>query len=361
MKVKVYYNNCSDIEENNLKKLIEDLLSASKMSHFNLKEDKKDIEVLNMKLNRANNNLHDIILTENDFVNFLYLTIISSEEVQGMIVNELISEENIELAELKCVKTLEKLKNMAKEIIDKNLGKEVKTIWLCKQIDECNSVGDLYRTLNEWYNSISLVSKKQAVNVLSYYCLYMQNLYFLSEERLNKYSKIKSLFKQILTRINKKEQIDLDLIYEILKLNIAIDVDIAKTLNKNVIDKYNSEIVDLKIKQEKKMSQTLKLKEEDLNRKLALDVSFKETKIELTEEDKVCLQLYLEIVTDLSNGKIKIEDFENKTANYISYVEGIHYKEILDELIIKIQNSTDISKNIKTKGIKAINALKRTI
>lgn len=359
MNVKVYYNNRSDIEEDSLKKLINDLLNASKKSHFNLKKDKKDIEFLEMKLKRAKNNLQNIILTERDFEFFFYITIKSSEEVQGLVINELIPGENIKLAKLKCVKTLEKLKDMAKEIIDKNLCIEVKNIWLCKQIYECNNVGDLYATLCNWYNSSSTISKKQAVDILDHYCSYIKNSKFLSDEKLDKYSRLKKLFKNILKLINNREEIDFILIENILKIDIPIDVNIKKTLSKEIIDKYNENIRKSKSLQQEKINELL-LQREEKNNQLEETV-FEEASVKLTEEDMVCLELYLEIVTNLANGTIKIEDFENKTANYLSYVQGTHYKEILEKLIIKIQNSTDINKATKVKSIKSINALKKTI
>lgn len=362
MKIKIYYNNNSNVEEMELKNFIENFYETCKISYSNAKASKKDIEYLKVKVKHAYKNIDKTILLDDDFAIFLYYTIISSDEVQGMVVNNQLLEKDWDLAETKCVKTLEVLKKLSNEAINKNLQKEAKGIWLRKQIDECNSVGELFKTLNRWYNSLSLVSKNQAAYILCCYCFYMLELKFFSEEYLNKNIKLKSIIKKTLSNINKNEKIDSALVEEILKLNISINVDIKKTLNQDVITNYNNEILVLRANQEQKIRQVLEEREKEKTNAVSTENnSFKEAKIELTEEDMVCLQLYLEIVTDLSSGKIKIEDFENKTANYISYVEGTHYKEILEELVIKIQNSTDISKNIKTKGIKAINALKRTI
>lgn len=168
-------------------------------------------------------------------------------------------------------------------------------------------------------------------------------------------SLIKDMRKVYISILN-NEEVSYDDIENLFKSPFDL-IELRLSSSREMVESYNRQVrTEKKIKQEI-LNESLLQREKAKNNQLEENI-FEEAKIELTEEDMVCLQLYLEIVTDLASGKIKIEDFENKTANYISYVEGTHYKEILEELIIKIQNSTNISKNIKTKGIKAINALK---
>lgn len=238
---------------------------------------------------------------------------------------------------------------------------------------------DLEKKVSSSGDSIDLLYNFYSLSNNNKYKFFINSMYSAIIEQIDPYKvsqsdNIKSYvmnLKKLRNCFLSTNIISSNMLEDIFNYEGPTNVDFKKTLNHNVIKKYNEEVY----KRNRALIQTPKTKEEKkeiivhyLNReerKKAYkqnSICFKDSgEIELTEEDMVCLELYLEIVTDLENGKIKIEDFENKTANYISYVEGTHYKEILEELIIKIQNSNNISKNIKAKGIKAINALKRTI
>lgn len=361
MKIKVVYNDIQFVEDERGLYEIEllDFVSIVKSDYVyfynNYRKQKSKIKILMDKIDNKQE------LSFNDFDDIYKLILIVNTETEKYSSNGVISDRYIKQADFEAKETLKNLKELYKnvllnlsynrELFIENISTFKDDMSMIKNIESMIYLMKRFYYLDDMTRHLSSV---YLLNVLSK--LYNSSL--LNDERMNAHKNVVIAIKYLYKRIDSKRPIELDKIRPLYENDIRMNINLSETLSPDVIMEYNKLINEEKIRKEDRLNSSIL--DNKNNNAIVMDTKYEDVDVLLSEDDYICLDMYLEVITQLANGNIDMDDFENKTFNYISEIEDTNFKEILKQLIVKIQNNPNWSSSFKKRSNKILRELIRT-
>ncbi len=364
MEIKIHYNNNAvDNKENRpdykeFSELVSHIDKCSFYLNTYFNETANKCNELSRIYNKAYIEKNKNVLTDEDFDKLL------------SIVGENVSKDLIKETKLKFDYDFETIKvkilgiyNSCKIKLDIPHIKE-----LMVQIYKCKNMDELIVVTKSYYNG-NLYSKGLITVVIGCLCDVLDATYNSLSQIVETSEEQRKIIKKIAKLVNNKRPIDYSLIEELQLWFMDYNIDFEKTINKDVIERYNDEVSPSK--QETKMHvntnsninnrpsvKYFETREERLKKYEVKNKKYKDSgDQDLSKEEFECLNVYFDVIESLSENDI--ENFENKTTDYlVALLDDENYSARLIECLIKKINSSDsIDATHKKKITKAVSHL----
>lgn len=374
MKIKVFYEKIEEeneidnekkakdeIEESDFETCVGKIISCALFSIGFYKNMVNEIDSMYSRINTAFNQYGKPIFSEIDFDNLHNtLTILCNKGQDVELLNELGDlfkrdfMKIIDSGELELYVIGQK-HSRVNPLINSNIS------YIRTKLSTYSDVRDMVTFAKELYMSNDLQSKQIVTIFFGSIVKKVRNEYPF-KNLFDTLRKMTGLLKELEDKIRKGKPIDYSLMENFIKFKeegkimVAYgedkrSIDVEKTFPKKVFEEYNALLI-----KEKERIENLKAEYKNATI-LATESSIANYTheyndvgdIELTDEEKDCVEIYLDIITKLKDNEL--ETFENKTPDYLeALLDGDPYPtHVINSLIEKINESDSIDEGRKKK------------
>ena len=227
-----------------------------------------------------------------------------------------------------------------------------------KELGNCKIVNDLVDKIYKFYLSGDSFVKVVSMDIIGTLCGYIVNYIEDLNNCVYPFKKCKKKIEKFIDDFENGKVVNADDAKEILNLYNIGNPNLNNLAIEEEVKKHNDEVIK-KEKLSKENTARLEIcyetREERIARHNSKNIEYKDVgNVELTLEELECLDLYFSVIEELDEKQL--ENFENKTTEFLPMLLDNYPNQLITLLIDKIQNS-DINPQIKKRVCKAVKHL----
>lgn len=230
-----------------------------------------------------------------------------------------------------------------------------------KRLIKCKTINELVDSTYEFYLDNDVHIKMWAISIFMTFISNIQRNMKELNEQVQPFKACKKKMKRFIEDYENGNVVSADDAKEILCLYNPYAIEKNEATIIEEIKKHNEEAY-INEKQKKNSIARLEVHYETREERMSRynngnneNYDYKDVgEVSLTSEEVECLELYFSVIEELDDNKI--EDFENKTSEFLPLLLDNYSDQLIISLINKIQNS-DINPQIQKRACKAIRHL----